>query len=289
MSRMVTPRMAAAVSNLGGLGMLAIGRGKAPPPGARSRGAGAHGAPGRRRVHRAVPRSRARSRRSPPSCRSSSSSGAGRTRRSCRPGMICGWQVGTRRRSRAAVDAGCRLRDRPGCRGRRSHTRHGAAGNEFVRAVRSAVDVPSSPAAGSAPPSTSGVRSRPAPMPFGRHTVRRHHRVRRPRSLRRPAGRQRRGRHGDHRSLRRRLARRARARAGELARRRRASARRNRRHDLGRRRIGDRDPALLHHGPDACDVGNLDAMPLYAGTGVDAVTRRGTVAEVMAELAEGWS
>ena len=41
--------------------------------------------------------------------------------------------------------------------------------------------------------------------------------------------------------------------------------------------------------PTRVDVGNLDAMPLYAGTGVDAVTRRSTVAEVVAELAEGWS
>ena len=34
-------------------------------------------------------------------------------------------------------------------------------------------------------------------------------------------------------------------------------------------------------------TGNLAAMPHYAGTGLDAITRRATVAEVMSELSEG--
>jgi nitronate monooxygenase len=41
--------------------------------------------------------------------------------------------------------------------------------------------------------------------------------------------------------------------------------------------------------PTRGTVGNLDAMALYAGTSVDAVKHRGTVAEVIAELSEGWS
>jgi NAD(P)H-dependent flavin oxidoreductase YrpB (nitropropane dioxygenase family) len=35
--------------------------------------------------------------------------------------------------------------------------------------------------------------------------------------------------------------------------------------------------------------GNLEAMALYSGTGIDAITHRSTVADVIAELAEGWS
>ena len=46
-------------------------------------------------------------------------------------------------------------------------------------------------------------------------------------------------------------------------------------------------PRFSTTAPTRATSGNLDAMPLYAGTGVDAVTRRSTVAEVIAELAAG--
>jgi NAD(P)H-dependent flavin oxidoreductase YrpB (nitropropane dioxygenase family) len=48
-------------------------------------------------------------------------------------------------------------------------------------------------------------------------------------------------------------------------------------------------PRFATPSPTRSTVGNLEAMALYAGTSVGAVTRRATVADVVAELAEGWS
>jgi NAD(P)H-dependent flavin oxidoreductase YrpB (nitropropane dioxygenase family) len=48
-------------------------------------------------------------------------------------------------------------------------------------------------------------------------------------------------------------------------------------------------PRFATTAPTRSTTGNLDAMPLYAGTSIDAVTRRATVAEVMAELSAGMS
>ena len=48
-------------------------------------------------------------------------------------------------------------------------------------------------------------------------------------------------------------------------------------------------PRFSTTAPTRMTTGNLDAMALYAGTGVDAVTHRATVAEVMAELSAGFS
>jgi NAD(P)H-dependent flavin oxidoreductase YrpB (nitropropane dioxygenase family) len=46
-------------------------------------------------------------------------------------------------------------------------------------------------------------------------------------------------------------------------------------------------PRFATTAPTRSTSGNIDAMPLYAGTSIDAVTRRSTVAEVMAELSRG--
>lgn len=46
-------------------------------------------------------------------------------------------------------------------------------------------------------------------------------------------------------------------------------------------------PLFSTTAPTRSTVGNLDAMPHYAGTGLDAITHRSTVAEVMAELSAG--
>jgi hypothetical protein len=46
-------------------------------------------------------------------------------------------------------------------------------------------------------------------------------------------------------------------------------------------------PRFSTTAPTKATRGNLDAMPLYAGTGIDAITRRATVADVMAELTAG--
>jgi NAD(P)H-dependent flavin oxidoreductase YrpB (nitropropane dioxygenase family) len=48
-------------------------------------------------------------------------------------------------------------------------------------------------------------------------------------------------------------------------------------------------PRFATPSPTRSTVGNLEAMALYAGTSVGAVTRRATVDEVVAELSEGWS
>jgi nitronate monooxygenase len=47
-------------------------------------------------------------------------------------------------------------------------------------------------------------------------------------------------------------------------------------------------PLFSTTAPTRATTGNLDAMPLYAGTGIDAVTGRVTVADVMAELSQGF-
>jgi len=48
-------------------------------------------------------------------------------------------------------------------------------------------------------------------------------------------------------------------------------------------------PRFSTTAPTRAAVGNLDAMPHYAGTGLDAITHRATVAEVMAELSKGFA
>jgi nitronate monooxygenase len=47
-------------------------------------------------------------------------------------------------------------------------------------------------------------------------------------------------------------------------------------------------PLFSTTAPTRATTGNLDAMPLYAGTGIDAVKGRVTVADVMAELSQGF-
>ena len=46
-------------------------------------------------------------------------------------------------------------------------------------------------------------------------------------------------------------------------------------------------PLFSTTAPTRSSAGNLEAMPHYAGTGLDAITHRATVAEVVAELSEG--
>jgi nitronate monooxygenase len=46
-------------------------------------------------------------------------------------------------------------------------------------------------------------------------------------------------------------------------------------------------PLFSTTAPTRSSAGNLEAMPHYAGTGLDAITHRATVAEVMAELSAG--
>ena len=48
-------------------------------------------------------------------------------------------------------------------------------------------------------------------------------------------------------------------------------------------------PLFSTTAPIRSAVGNLDAMPHYAGTGLDAITHRATVGEVMAELSKGFA
>jgi len=48
-------------------------------------------------------------------------------------------------------------------------------------------------------------------------------------------------------------------------------------------------PLFSTPAPTRATTGNLDAMPHYAGTGLDAITHRATVAEVIAELSKGFA
>jgi len=48
-------------------------------------------------------------------------------------------------------------------------------------------------------------------------------------------------------------------------------------------------PLFSTTAPTRATRGNLDAMPHYAGTGLDAITHRATVAEVIAELSKGFA
>src|SRR4051794_34168632 len=48
-------------------------------------------------------------------------------------------------------------------------------------------------------------------------------------------------------------------------------------------------PLFSTTAPTRSTTGNLDAMPHYAGTGLDAITHRASVAEVMAELSKGFA
>ena len=291
MSRIVTPRMAAEVSNLGGLGMLAMAAAGPPPPG------GTVVAEVQALTKRPV--------------------GAGflvlfLDREALEEvaaqlpiveffwgwpdaslvpaGCICGWQVGgsvtNRRRRRCRLP----LRDRPGCRGQQAVT-YGARRRAMNWWAPSGPPSTcrSSRAAGSERRATSGRRSRRAPMlvrvgtRFVATVESDAHDLYVDRLV---------ANHAADTVITGRFdvgwPDRARPRAGGAARRRRASAGRNRRHDLGRRRIGDRDPTILHDGPPRGRRREISTMyPLYAGTGIDAVTRRSTVAEVMAELALG--
>ena len=287
MSRIVTPAMAAEVSNLGGLGMLAIGRGKAAA------------------ARRQLAEVRALTKRPV---------GAGflvlfLDREALEeaadqlpiveffwgwpdaslvpPGCICGWQVGSVDEARAAVDAGCRYVIAQGVEAG-GHIRGTASRNELVGAVRSAVDVPvvASGGIGTAGDVRRALAAGADAVRVGTRFVATvesdahdfyvdrlvaNHAADTVITGRFDVG----WPDAPVRVLASSLDAAERAPDGAVA------------------TISAADGSVIEiprfstTAPTRATSGNLDAMPLYAGTGIDAVTRRSTVAEVMAELALG--
>jgi NAD(P)H-dependent flavin oxidoreductase YrpB (nitropropane dioxygenase family) len=287
MSRIVTPRMAAEVSNLGGLGMLAIGR--------------ARGAAARRQVEQVLALTKR-------------PVGAGflvlfldrdaleavaeqlpiveffwgwPDATLVPTGCICGWQVGSVDEARAAVDAGCRYVIAQGLEAG-GHIRGKATRNELVSAVRSAVDVPvvASGGIGTAGDVRRAIAAGADAVRVGTRFVATVESDAHDLYVDRLVANQAAdtvitGRFdvgwpdAPVRVLASSLEAAERAPDGTVA------------------TISEADgsvveiPRFATTAPTRATSGNLDAMPLYAGTGVDAVTHRTTVAEVMAELSQG--
>lgn len=287
MSRIVTPPMAAEVSNLGGLGMLAIGRAKA--------------AAARRQVEQVLTLTKR-------------PVGAGflvlfldrdaleevaanlpiveffwgwPDAALVPAGCICGWQVGSVDEARAAVDAGCRYVIAQGVEAG-GHIRGTSSRNELMSAVRSAVDVPivASGGIGTAGDVRRAIAAGADAVRVGTRFVATVE--------------------SDAHDLY----------VDRLVANRAADTVITGRFDVGwpdapvrvlassldaAERVSDGTVATISAAdgsvveiprfstpaPTRATSGNIDAMPLYAGTGVDAVTHRTTVAEVMAELAQG--
>lgn len=289
MSRIVTPRLAAEVSNHGGLGMLAIGRSKAAA------------------TRRQVAEARALTDRP---------IGAGfivlfldrealdvvadelpvveffwgwPDQSLVPPNCICGWQVGSVDEARAAVDAGCRYVIAQGVEAG-GHVRGTISRLDFLRDVRSAVDVPVVATGGIA--TADDVRQA---MAAGADAVRvgtrfvatvesDAHDVYVERLIASSSadtvvtGRFDVGwPDAPVRVLASSLAAAEQAQPGVVA------------------TITAADgsvtelPLFSTTAPTRATTGNLEAMPHYAGTGLDAITHRATVAEVMAELSQGFA
>jgi NAD(P)H-dependent flavin oxidoreductase YrpB (nitropropane dioxygenase family) len=287
MSRIVTPRMAAEVSNRGGLGMLAVGRSKA-------------GAAGRQvaEVRGLTERPVGAGFLVPFLDAGALEEVAARLPiveffwgwpdASLVPaGCICGWQVGSVDEARAAVDAGCRYVIAQGVEAG-GHIRGTTSRTDLVSAVRAAIDVPVVASGGIG--SAGDVRRA---MDAGADAVR----------------------------VGTRFVATVESDAHDLYVDRLVANRATDTVITGRFDVGWPDapvrvlassleaaerapegavatiaaadgsaieiPRFSTTAPTRATSGNLDAMPLYAGTGVDAVTRRSTVAEVIAELAAG--
>jgi NAD(P)H-dependent flavin oxidoreductase YrpB (nitropropane dioxygenase family) len=287
MSRIVTPGMAAEVSNLGGLGMLAIGRAKADA------------------ARRQVDEVRSLTTRTV---------GAGflvlfldratlEEVSSQLPVVeffwgwpdaslvpahcICGWQVGSVDEARAAVDAGCRYVIAQGVEAG-GHVRGTTSLDSLVTAVRSAVDVPvvASGGIGTAQDVRAAIAAGADAVRVGTRFVATvesdAHDLYVDRLIANSAadtvltGRFDVGwPDAPVRVLASSLAAAERAPDGPVA------------------TITAADGSVMEiprfstTAPTRATRGNLDAMPLYAGTGIDAITRRATVADVMAELTAG--
>jgi nitronate monooxygenase len=288
MSRIVTPRMAAEVSNLGGLGMLAIARAKAAA------------------ARRLVDEVRELTTRPVGAGflvlfldRDALEEVAaelpiveffwGWPDASLVPqGCICGWQVGTVDEARAAVDAGCHYVIAQGVEAG-GHIRGTTSRAELLSAVRSAVDVPVVASGG-----IGTARDVRRAMEAGADAVRvgtrfvatvesdAHDLYVDRLVANRAADTVITGRFdvgwpdAPVRVLASSLA------AAECA------------PDGTVATIAASDGTLTDialfstTAPTRATTGNLDAMPLYAGTGIDAVTGRVTVADVMAELSQGF-
>jgi nitronate monooxygenase len=288
MSRIVTPRMAAEVSNLGGLGMLAIARAKAAA------------------ARRLVDEVRELTTRPVGAGflvlfldRDALEEVAaelpiveffwGWPDASLVPqGCICGWQVGTVDEARAAVDAGCHYVIAQGVEAG-GHIRGTTSRVELVSAVRSAVDVPVVASGG-----IGTARDVRRAMEAGADAVRvgtrfvatvesdAHDLYVDRLVANRAADTVITGRFdvgwpdAPVRVLASSLAAAESAPDGTVA------------------TIAASDgtltdiPLFSTTAPTRATTGNLDAMPLYAGTGIDAVTGRVTVADVMAELSQGF-
>ena len=289
MSRIVTPRLAAEVSNHGGLGMLAIGRSKA--------------AATRRQVEEVK-------------ALTDRPVGAGfivvfLDREALDvvaeelpvveffwgwpdPSLVpatavCGWQVGSVDEARAAVDAGCQYVIAQGVEAG-GHVRGTISRLQFLHDVRSAVDVPVLAAGGLATADdvrqamaagADGVRVGTrfvATIESDAHDVYVDRLVASSSNDTVVTGRFDVGwPDAPVRVLASSLAAAERAPAGTVA------------------TITAADgtvtelPLFSTTAPTRRTTGNLDAMPHYAGTGLDAITHRATVAEVMAELSEGFA
>jgi nitronate monooxygenase len=288
MSRIVTPRMAAEVSNLGGLGMLAIARAKAAA------------------ARRLVDEVRELTTRPVGAGflvlfldRDALEEVAaelpiveffwGWPDASLVPeGCICGWQVGTVDEARAAVDAGCHYVIAQGVEAG-GHIRGTTSRAELLSAVRSAVDVPVVASGG-----IGTARDVRRAMEAGADAVRvgtrfvatvesdAHDLYVDRLVANRAADTVITGRFdvgwpdAPVRVLASSLA------AAECA------------PDGTVATIAASDgtltdiPLFSTTAPTRATTGNLDAMPLYAGTGIDAVKGRVTVADVMAELSQGF-
>jgi NAD(P)H-dependent flavin oxidoreductase YrpB (nitropropane dioxygenase family) len=289
MSRIVTPRMAAEVSNHGGLGMLAIGRSKGPA------------------TRRQIDEARALTVRP---------LGAGFIVRFLDrealdvvteelpvveffwgwpdPALvpadrICGWQVGSVDEARAAVDAGCRYVVAQGAEAG-GHVRGSVSRLQFLEDVLAAVDVPVLATGGISTPEdvrramaagADGVRVGTrfvATVESDAHDVYVDRLIASTASDSVVTGRFDVGwPDAPVRVLASSLAAAEQAPPGIVA------------------TITAPDgsvtqlPLFSTTAPIRSAVGNLDAMPHYAGTGLDAITHRATVGEVMAELSKGFA
>jgi nitronate monooxygenase len=287
MSRIVTPKMAAEVSNQGGLGMLAIARSKAAA------------------ARRQVDQVRALTTRPvgagflvPFLDRDALEAVAaqipvveffwGWPDASLPPsGSVCGWQVGTVDEARAAVDAGCQYVIAQGVEAG-GHVRGTSPLLELVSAVRSAVDLPvvASGGIGTADDVRRAMGAGADAVRIGTrfvataesdaHDVYVEHLIARSAADTVITGRFDVGwPDAPVRVLASSLAAAEHAPEGTVA------------TITGGDGSITEIPRFATTAPTRATTGNLEAMPLYAGTGIDAITRRATVAEVINELSQG--
>jgi NAD(P)H-dependent flavin oxidoreductase YrpB (nitropropane dioxygenase family) len=289
MSRTVTAELAAAVSNAGGLGMLAMGR------------SGADSA--RRQIDQAQALTdkplgagflvlfldRAALEEAAARLPLVEFFWAWPDAALIPPGVICGWQVGSVDEARAAVDAGCRYVVAQGVEAG-GHVRGTTPLVELVPAVREAVDVPvvASGGIGSAADVRRAIAAGADAVRVGTRFVATVESDAHDLYVDRLVS----GRAGDTVITERFDVGWPDAPVRVLA----SSL------DAAERSTDDvvatitssdgtvtEVPRFATTAPTRTTTGNLDAMPLYAGTSIDAVTHRATVAEVMAELSAGLS